>query len=494
MWESLSIIFAWIGENENVLSGVAALIVILGVLFTPIGGALRRFLTRGPSSAAAAPEQQSAPAPPKASAPAGERATVAVLPFESLTPHPEDDALADGMTEDVITLLSCLPGFHVVSRTSTFAYKGHSGDIRQVAQDLGVRYVVEGTIRRIGDRARIIAKLVDAESGAQLWSERFDREVVDIFDVQDEVTQGIATQLMPQLTSAEAARAAHEPPDNLDAWSYYQRALSVFFFSGLTAEVAKEAERLALRALEYDADFPPALSFLGNVLSTNVIMGWSEDPVAEGERATELGQRAGKLAPDHPAVLYDRGNITATLENPFEGEALLLRSVELNPNNAHAWAVLGYIAIRTRRPDEGAERVMRAIGLSPRDPRLYIWRAYVATARAQQGDWEGVLKEATISTQLFDGFELSWLYRVGALVHLGRDREAQGPAWRFRQLHPDPTEESVTDLMRRTGPGGEVGKALAAAVWPVIDKTRSAPAPLADSAPSKAVSPIRGAG
>ena len=376
---------------------------------------------------------------------------IAVLPFETLTRSDEDEVLADGMTEDVIGLLSRLPGFHVISRTSTFAYKGRTQDVRQAAERLGVRYIVSGSVRRAGSRVRISAQLVDAEHGTQLWSERYDRTVDDIFAVQDEVTRAIAAQLMPELTAAEGSRARLEAPDNLDAWSYYQRALAERLRPTTRASL-DETEVLLVQSIQCDPNFAPAHSFLGNVLATRIIFGWSKEISVDATRATKSCQRAAELAPYHPSVLHDRGVALGVLDKSNDGESLLLKSVELNPNNAHGWATLGYIAVRSRRPELGIEHVHRAIGLSPRDQRIYLWEAYLSVAHMSLEQFEEALVHAERSTRGFDGLELPWFLRTVALAKLGRSRDSQDAANNFRQRWPDITHASLRSIVQRQGP------------------------------------------
>ncbi len=402
---------------------------------------------------------------------AGVMRRVAVLPFETLTRNEEDEVLADGMTEDVISLLSRLPGFHVISRTSTFAYKGRSQDVRLAAERFGVRYVVSGSVRRAGVRVRITAQLVDAETGTQLWAERYDRTIEDLFVVQDEVTRSIAAQLMPELTAAEGARAALEAPGNLDAWSYYQRALAERLRPG-TAAGLDETQNFLEKAIEADPEFAPAISFLCNALATRNVFGWAEDPKENKRKALELSRRAAELAPHHPTVLHDRGVALAALGQVADGESLLLRSVDLNPSNAHGWAILGYIAVRMNRPQICIERVQRAISLSPRDPRLYLWDAYIASAYFVLGQDAQTLLHAERSTRAFEGVDIAWIYRAVSLAALGRHEEALSAAARYREMWPNTTLSGLDSHLARVGPSVETVRAsLLSRFWALFEQT-----------------------
>ncbi len=397
---------------------------------------------------------------------------IAVLPFETLTRAEEDEVLADGMTEDVIGLLSRLPGFHVISRTSTFAYKGRSQDVRQAAERLGVQYIVSGSVRRSGSRIRITAQLADAEHGTQLWSERYDRTLDDIFAVQDEVTRAIAAQLMPELTAAEGSRARLEAPDNLDAWSYYQRALAERLRPSTRVSL-NETEDLLLQSIRCDPNFAPAHSFLGNVLATRILFGWSDQIAQDGTRALASSSRAAELAPNHPSVLHDRGIALGVLDRSGDGESLILKSVELNPNNAHGWATLGYMAVRAKKPELGIEHVSRAISLSPHDQRVYLWDAYLAVAYASLEQYANCLEHAERSTRSFDGLELPWFLRTVASASLGRLEEAYGAATNFRQRWPDITDLALKSIVKRQGPPDrELSERLQALFWKLYSQPR----------------------
>jgi TolB-like protein len=214
----------WISENEALLSGIAAMIVVAGVVFTPFGVGLRRFLgsrSNGATGSAAAPPDQETGSPGQTT----NKPSIAVLAFANMSNDSEQEFLADGMTEDIITGLAASRHLFVVSRNSTFAYKGQSPDIRDVGRELGVRYVLEGSVRRVGDKLRVTVQLIETASGSHLWAEKYDRPVAEMFEVQDEVVARIGGSLVAQLSSAEWERSQREPPANLGAWELTQRGL-----------------------------------------------------------------------------------------------------------------------------------------------------------------------------------------------------------------------------------------------------------------------------
>ena len=235
--------------------------------------------------------------------PPPDRASIAVLPLECMSDSRDYDYLADGMTEDIITLLARIPGFLVIARNSTFCYKGQHCDIRQVGRELGVRYVVEGSLRPIGDRLRVTIQLIEAESGNHLWADRFDRTADDLFDVQDEVTTAIVARLEPELTRAEFESIRRRPPADLGAWDYYRQASGILALKGWHEATFTEGAELCRKAIALDPDFAPARAMLSLLLAIGHLVGY----VASPDEALKEADLALALDSDNSVVLGNAG-------------------------------------------------------------------------------------------------------------------------------------------------------------------------------------------
>jgi adenylate cyclase len=381
---------------------------------------------------------------------AGDRPSIAVLPFMNIGGDEEHEYLADGMTEDVITLLSRTPGLFVVARNSTFAYKGKSPDIRTVGRELGVRYVLEGSLRKLGRRARVTVQLIEAETGSHVWADRYDRPLDEIFDLQDEVTETIAAQLQPHVVKAEATRAKRHPPESLDAWALYLRAVDIYFLRGARSSSSERSQDLLEHAIKLDPDYPYAHAFLASMMATRVSLTASSDE--DHDRATALRENrlALQLAPSDPLVLYHSGVVAALLESAERGLPALEQAVELDPNDPQATAFLGMTLIRSGRAREGMTRVEHALRVSPRDPRQVYWYGFLALGSLALGDWEEVLAYAQESQGRAAGSRgldsPAAAFIVAANMALGRAGEAKASLEQMRARFPHATLDWVRTL------------------------------------------------
>jgi adenylate cyclase len=378
-------------------------------------------------------------------------ARLAVLPLTAMSSSPEDEYLADGLTEDLITLLSRTPGLFVIARNSTFVYKGKAVSINQVARDLKVRYVIEGSVRKFGDSIRINIQLIDGETEHHVWAERYDCEESRIFSMQDDISQKISAQLSTPLLEAETDRVLRLPPEDIDAWLLTQRALRTFYFAGPEKESAIAAFKLLAQALEKEPEYPYALGFDGHLRGMSLIFGFSENPQRDAELAFSESKKALALAPKDPMILSWYGVVEGFLGSIEAGIAMLQTSIKLNPNNSHARANLGYLLGRMGRVDEGYEHVRMAFELSPNEPRAYIWHFFLGSLK-QGTDQEAALASFEDSLANFSKYLPAVLARIAMLEMLGRKEEAQKAAAEFRQSFPDMTFAQIRQFVERGGP------------------------------------------
>ncbi len=292
-----------------------------------------------------------------------DKPSIAVLPFVNMSGDPEQVYFVDGIVDDIITELSRFPYIFVIARTTSFTYKGKSVDIRQVGRELGVRYVLEGSVRRISDRVRITAQLIEAATGNHIWAERYDRDLEDIFSVQDEITAQVVGSIHPELYSAEMRRAREKPVESLDVWNYAVRAR--WHVLRLTQEDNSEAKRLFEKALELEPDYVPALAFLVYCHICDVLFGWSQAPPESIKEARRIARKAASLDENDPWVQCALGFTEFIAKNPDAAIAHYRRAIELNPNFALAHGYLSCQLGYAGEAEAAIETGHTAIRLSP---------------------------------------------------------------------------------------------------------------------------------
>jgi TolB-like protein/Tfp pilus assembly protein PilF len=352
-----------------------------------------------------------------------DRPSIAVLPFDNMSAEPEQDFVADGMTEDIIALLSRVPGLFVIARNSTFAYRGRSPDVRRVAKELGVRYVLEGSVRKAGARVRITAQFIDAETGRHIWAERYDRELVDIFAVQDEVAQGIVAVLQSQLLRAEVQFTSRKAPETVDAWgNVVQAKVKLFAYRRQDLDIA---EPFARKAIELDPNYAEGHAVLGHLLAWRSYNGWTDDWLKAARDAVAHVERALLLAPNDPAVLADAGFGTWVLGRFHKALPILERAHSLNPNSAHTCALLGLALSCVGRTQEGTEYIARAFRLSPKDPLEYLFNTYLSNSELLAGNNEAAMTAAERALQINPDYIYPLMMRAACCVRLGRREEAR---------------------------------------------------------------------
>jgi adenylate cyclase len=364
-----------------------------------------------------------------------EKCSIAVLPFQNMSGDPEQDYFTDGVVDDIITALSRFRYWFVIARSSSFTYKGRAVDIKQVGRELGVRYVLEGGVRKAAGKVRITCQLVDAATGLNLWADRFEGDLTDIFVLQDEVAVKVISAVGPKVTRTEIEWAARQAPRNLSAYDLHLRGLQ-HYFTGTPAGVA-EALRLFYRALELDPRYGRAAVMAGSCIILNIGTGQSVDAKSEAQEAKRLLQLALSIDENDADTLALGGHITAWAGDFDTAIEMVDRSIALNPNSAAAWRLRGWTYQYVGQAEEAVRSFERSIPLSPLDPMLYSTFTGMALAfiRLQRFDEAVVVSEKALrKNQTY-----SPIYRclAAALAHLGRDVEAKDALARLLELEPN---------------------------------------------------------
>jgi TolB-like protein/cytochrome c-type biogenesis protein CcmH/NrfG len=364
------------GEQQSLIRTVAR----KGFRFV---GELRDAAAPTPEAARAEPAQPAFPLP--------DRPSIAVLPFVNMSGDPEQEYFSDGISEDIITALSKLRWFVVIARNSSFVYKGKAVHLKQIADELGVGYVVEGSVRKAGERVRITAQLSDVAAGRHLWAERYDRDLADVFAVQDEITEAIVSAIEPQLYAAENFRAQRKAPDSLDAWDLVMRALSYFW--RVTRQDNVVAQALLEKAISIDPNYGQALGVLANSYMFSAHMGWI-DMAAAAPIAESAALAAIQADGEDPWAHLALGHVYMLARRFDDALAEYELALRLNPNFALAQAYYGLALAYNSRWQEADEAVRRAIRLSPRDPHLAVYCGIAAYTQFVGRNYEEAIKLA----------------------------------------------------------------------------------------------------
>jgi adenylate cyclase len=384
--------------------------------------------------------------PPNATLTLPNKPSIAVLPFKNMSGDHEQEYFADGMVEDIITGLSRSKLLFVIARTSTFTYKGKAVDVRRVGRELGVHYVLEGSVRKAGKRIRVTAQLIDVSTDAHIWADRFDSDLEDIFDLQDRLTSNVIGAISPRLERAEIERAQRKPTKNLQAYDYYLRAQ--FSFYQFTPEGNVEALRLAKIAISLDPSFALAYAAAAVTFVQRKAFGWVVDATQERVEARQFAERAIQLDKDDPLVLALSGQAYSyVLEEPENGVALLARAVALDPNLGIARSWSGWGNIYLGNIDAAIEQFSAAIRLSPLDPRLFLPQSGMAHALFFAGRYEDGLSWATSAIQRQSNFPGAQRTLMANLAMTGRIAEARRVCDAL--LKTDPTFR-ISDITNRT--------------------------------------------
>ena len=377
------------------------------------------------------------PCPPAGSAPAlPDKPSIAVLPFTNMSSDPEQEYFVDGMVEEIITALSQIRWLFVIARNSSFTYKARAVDVKQVGRELGVRYALEGSVRKAGKRVRITAQLIDTMSGAHIWTDRFDGALDDVFELQDRVAVGIVGAIEPRLRVSEIERANRKLPQSLDAYDLYLRALGQFHMH--SQEGALNAVDLLKRALAIDPTYAPAAALIGECCVTR--RRWGPVPDADVEESVRLARQAIQWGKNDPEALWMAGiSLSVLADEDTLGASVIERALALNPNSAHAWNAKGWVAYRQNQLDSAIDALKRAIRLSPLDPLGGYFSGGLALAHLALGRYEEALEWADRALHELPGFAHASRSKVVACVQLGRIEEARREAERMVALHPGST-------------------------------------------------------
>jgi len=364
-----------------------------------------------------------------------DKPSIAVLPFNNMSGDPEQEYFADGMVEDIITALSHIRWLFVIARNSSFTYKGKAVDVKQASRELGVRYLLEGSVRKAANRVRINAQLIDAANSAHLWSHRYDGSLEDIFDLQDQVTTSVISSIGPKLEQAEIERAKRKPTENLDAYDYFLRGMGKDHWQ--TLESVDEALRLFHKAIELDSHFASAYGMAAFCYVWRKAGGWVTDRAQEIAEASRLARRAVELGKDDAIALSRAGYALAYVVEDFDAGALFIdRALMLNPNLASARFASAALRLWIGEPEIAIEHLARFMRISPLDPRLPWIRSASAFAHVFAGRYdeavqfgEQALSEQPNSHQVLRSAALSY-----ALA--GRLEQARKTMGRLRQIDP----------------------------------------------------------
>ena len=352
-----------------------------------------------------------------------DKPSIAVLPFTNMNSDPEQEFFSDGIAEDIITALSRYPFLFVIARNSSFTYTGRAIDVKQVGHELGVRYVLEGALRKAGYRRRVTAQLVEAETGKQVWSERYDRDLVDIFAVQDEITEAVTIARAPAIAAAEQQRAMRKPPGSLDAWGAYQRGL--WHLSKASAEENALAEKFFQRAIDLDPIFAGGYTGLAAAINRAGVMFLTRN-LEEALSAEEaLARRAVALDGDDAEA---RSRLAIALQSRGDyqgGQAEAERALGISPNLADAHGALGVVLTFSGRPEEGLASLKTCVRLDPRAPSL-VYRLYqIALALYFCREYEAAVEAARQGIRSYPDRPGSYRVLAAALGQLGRTAEAK---------------------------------------------------------------------
>ncbi|MBJ6124033.1 adenylate/guanylate cyclase domain-containing protein [Microvirga splendida] len=368
--------------------------------------------------------------------PLPDRPSIAVLPFTNMSGDPEQEYFADGITDDLLTALSRTRWLFVIARNSSFTFKGQAIDVKEVGRVLGVRYVLEGSIRRAGKRVRITGQLIEVATGAHIWADRFDREIEDIFDLQDEITRAVVSAIEPTLLTAEIARARAKPTESLAAYDLYLRALPDFH--SYTEAGFRHAEALLRKAVERDPEFSAAWAALSDCLARMTVGGWIADWSYGSEQACEAAHRAIGADNANGTALSIAAFTLAGLVGHFDEAAdLANNALRLHPNSAFVCTNCGWVFVHIGEYERALSLLDTARRMSPIDPRVHLINSGTTAAYLFSGRFEEAELWARRTLERMPSHPVSLRYHTAALVFLDRLDEARAVASKLLEVQPN---------------------------------------------------------
>jgi TolB-like protein/class 3 adenylate cyclase len=366
--------------------------------------------------------------------PLPDKPSIAVLPFQNMSGDPEQEYFVDGMVEEIITALSRIHWLFVIARNSTFTYKGQSVDVKQVGRELGVRYVLEGSVRKAGQRVRITSQLIDALTGAHLWADRFDGSLEDVFDLQDKIALSVAGVIEPALQAAEMRRSAARPTIDLTAYDLYLRALAIFF--PITRERTLEALGLLEQAIGIDRHYGAALAWAALCHTRLISGGWAAEPETNRRKGTDLARQALQATQNDPTVIANAALVLARFDEDIGAMiGLVDRALALNPSFARGWNVSGLLRLYAGEPDLAIEHVETALRLSPRE-RIGLPLNQMGIAYFFKRQFDEAASKLLLSIQDDPGFPVPYRFLAACYAQMGHLDDARAMVARLRAITP----------------------------------------------------------
>ena len=457
--DSINHILSWLTDHESAFSAIAALVVIFGVVLSPLGAGLRGLFSKGDKPKIAepittdtsgletmAPDTQTfLNTPPPLIT---DKPSIAVLPFVNMSKDEDKEFFADGMTEDIITGLSCDSRLFVIARNSTFAYKGQSPDIRTVGKELGVRYVLEGSIRPVGDRLRITVQLIETDTGSHIWADKIDRPVAEIFDIQDDVVDSLVTTLSGTLGVAEGKRARRQAPENIKAWELCIDAEMSWIGLRTTGGMA-EAQALAKKATEIEPGYALGWAMLAYFSSLSIAYLITDDNPKTAKRVDQLINKAVVLAPDDSTVLGYIGYTYTLIGKASTGLSYLERSLATNPNSGFFRYAYAMTLACTSQLEDALTQFEMFFRQSPKDSSMIGLACFPQSLTlAIMGRYLEAEQAASLGIKHQPTFPWLYVARACALSGLERHEEAQRALGLARELAPHFSQAKIEEGWR----------------------------------------------